>query len=142
MLDGHETLQDHVPRLKLWMLSGEGLAADLAARFQRAMPDARLLNLYGSTEVSADATAYEVRGEGSILRSIGRPIDNMQVFILDGNLKPVPVGIRGEVFVTGVGMARGYLNAPDRPQKNLYPIHLVFWPVPVCIKPAIWRLSA
>ncbi|HEY6968326.1 MAG TPA: amino acid adenylation domain-containing protein, partial [Candidatus Angelobacter sp.] len=122
MLDSHRALQDHLPRLKLWVLSGEALPLDLAARFQEAMPGATLLNLYGSTEVSADATAYEMRAEASrYCVPIGRPIDNMQVFILDGNLVPVPVGIPGEVFVTGAGIARGYLNAPELTAEKFVP---------------------
>jgi amino acid adenylation domain-containing protein len=134
ILDLDPNLQSHLPELKLWTSSGEPLSRELAERFRQCLPNAKLLNLYGSSEVSADATCYETRkteSSGSI--SIGRPIYNTQVYLLDSHLQPVPIGISGEICVGGAGLARGYLNQPqltterfisnafsDEPRSRLY----------------------
>jgi amino acid adenylation domain-containing protein len=115
-------LQSHLPDLKLWTSSGEPLSRELAERFRRCLPNSKLLNLYGSSEVSADATCYETRkteSSGSI--SIGRPIHNTQIYLLDSHLQPVPIGISGEICVGGVGLARGYLNRPQLTTERFIP---------------------
>ena len=74
-----------------------------------------MLNLYGSSEVAADVTCQEV-GEadcGASSISIGRPISNTQIYILDEQGNPVPVGVRGEIYVGGAGLARGYWRRPE-----------------------------
>lgn len=98
--------------LRLCFSSGEPLTADLAARWRRALPRCRLINLYGSSEVAADATWAEIRG-GEPLVPIGRPIHNTRVYLLDGRRAPVPIGARGELYVGGDGVALGYLNRPE-----------------------------
>jgi len=83
----------------------------LTARFQKACPQAKLLNIYGSSEVAADVTWHEVKesGEGKTgTVPIGKPISNTQVYVLDGQGNVVPVGVRGEIYVGGAGLARGY----------------------------------
>ncbi|MBZ4422890.1 amino acid adenylation domain-containing protein [Myxococcus sp. RHSTA-1-4] len=104
--------------LRTWMTSGERLPEELSARFRERLPHARLLNLYGSSEVAADATATEV-GQGPV--SIGRPIDNLRAYVLDGALRPVPEGVRGELYVAGHGVARGYLGRPDATAERFIP---------------------
>jgi non-ribosomal peptide synthetase component F len=86
---------------------------ELAAAFREKLPHTRLFNLYGSSEIAADVTCYEVT-DTSGLNSvpIGKPIDNTQIYILDGQLQPVSFGVVGEIFVGGEGLARGYLNQP------------------------------
>ncbi len=116
LLDYAPQLGKRVPQLKLWTCSGEVLPTDLAERFRAGFPAAMLLNLYGSAEVAADVTWHEVSDEdllaGSI--SIGRPISNTQVYILDGNRNPVPIGVRGEIYVGGDNLALGYWRSPER----------------------------
>ncbi|RYZ41974.1 MAG: amino acid adenylation domain-containing protein [Myxococcaceae bacterium] len=104
--------------LRSWVTSGERLPDELAARFRERMPHARLLNLYGSSEVAADATADEV-GAGPV--SIGRPIDNLRTYVLDGALRPVPPGVRGDLYVAGPGVARGYLGRPEATAERFVP---------------------
>jgi amino acid adenylation domain-containing protein len=114
LLDSFGDLQKRLPDLRLWVTSGEEIPVELAKRFGQAMPEARLINLYGSSEVSADVTFYEIGGDPQEKRvPIGRPIDNTQVHLLDENLQLVPVGVHGELNVGGAGLARGYLNRPD-----------------------------
>jgi amino acid adenylation domain-containing protein len=113
LLDSDPKPASRLPKLKYWISSGEVLDSDLARRFQRSLPGAVLINLYGASEVSADATYYQVtdpRPSHSI--PIGRPIANTQICILDKLMQPVPIGVPGEIFVGGDGLARGYLKLP------------------------------
>jgi acyl-coenzyme A synthetase/AMP-(fatty) acid ligase/acyl carrier protein len=114
ILQNFPELQNHLPDLKIWITSGEALSKELAQQFWRSLPKSTLINLYGSSEVSADSTYYDTSEEK--LHScipIGRPIDNTQVYLLDSNLNPVPIGVRGELYIGGEGLARGYLGRPE-----------------------------
>ncbi|MFE0765304.1 amino acid adenylation domain-containing protein [Streptomyces smyrnaeus] len=94
--------------------SGEALAPAQAARFGALVPDARLVNLYGPTEATVDVTHQPVEGlTGRARLPIGRPIDNVRLYVLDGEGRQAPVGIPGELHVAGVGVARGYLGRPE-----------------------------
>lgn len=99
--------------LRLCVTSGEAISADLAARVTAALPQCRLLNLYGSSEVSADATWHLVEPGTAGLVPIGRPIPGNRILLLDGGGNPVPPGAPGEIHVGGVGLARGYAGQPD-----------------------------
>src|SRR5262249_44285978 len=73
--------------------------------------ECRLINLYGSSEVAADATCYtDAEGMERLTAPIGRPIANTQSYVLDQSLEPVPVGVVGELYIGGEGLARGYLG--------------------------------
>jgi amino acid adenylation domain-containing protein len=113
LLDHAPDLGQRVPKLKLWSCSGEVLSADLARRFRQACPDAKLLNIYGSSEVAADVTWHEVGEEDTATVPIGKPISNSQVYLLDRQMNPVPVGVRGQIYVGGDGLAAGYWNRPE-----------------------------
>jgi amino acid adenylation domain-containing protein len=114
LLDLSGDLAKQLPWLKSWVTSGEALTPELAQRFYTRMPDRTLLNLYGSSEVAADAAWYDTRSGGTDLPTtpIGQPIANMQIYVMDAYLQPVPVGVVGELSIGGVGLARGYLNDP------------------------------
>src|SRR2546421_8488033 len=114
ILDTGTDLVKRLPALKYCVCSGERLSLDLVNDFTEKLPHVKLLNLYGSSEVAGDATFYEV-SEGAHLNSvpIGRPIANTQIYILDDSLQPVPIGVPGELFVGGLGVARGYLKRPE-----------------------------
>jgi amino acid adenylation domain-containing protein len=121
LLETSQNLSERLPALRLWVTSGEAITVELARRFRAAMPNATLLNLYGSSEVSADVTWYEVTGEEVSRIPIGRPIANTQVYVLDPVRQPVPVGIPGELYVGGLGLARGYLDSPDLTMERFVP---------------------
>ncbi|MFJ9679415.1 amino acid adenylation domain-containing protein [Streptomyces sp. NPDC101194] len=94
--------------------AGEALTADLAARFAEVLPNAELHNLYGPTEAAVEVTAWPHRPEpGEAAVPIGSPVWNTRVHVLDAALRPVPPGVRGELYLAGVQLARGYLNRPD-----------------------------
>jgi amino acid adenylation domain-containing protein len=114
LLDHAPNLQARVPELKLWTCSGEALSRELAQRFRTGFPQARLLNLYGSSEVAADVTCHEVgEQDGMGSTSIGKPISNTQIYVLDDHLRPVPIGVRGQIYAGGDGLAAGYWNRPE-----------------------------
>jgi amino acid adenylation domain-containing protein len=104
------------------MCSGEALAFDLVERFFTRLPEVKLHNLYGPTEAAVDVTFWECKPDyqDSII-PIGRPIANTQLYILDSDLQPVPIGVPGELHIGGVGLARGYLNRPDLTDQKFIP---------------------
>jgi aryl carrier-like protein len=109
--------------LRYVVSSGEALSRELAGEWVRRVAGSRLLNLYGSSEVSADVTSQEVgaaeRGEWGV--GIGRPIANTEVYVLDGRLRLVPVGVSGELYVGGAGLARDYLQRAEQTAERFVP---------------------
>ncbi|TCP59140.1 amino acid adenylation domain-containing protein [Tumebacillus sp. BK434] len=96
--------------------SGEGLQPELVRLFQERI-GCRLHNTWGATEVSIDSTVQtcteaDAADEGYV--SVGRPIDNNQVYVLDSNLQPVPIGVVGDLYLAGIGLARNYHNNEAR----------------------------
>ena len=83
----------------------------------------RLLNAYGPTESTTFASFYLVQeiGDGIVNIPIGRPISNTQIYLLDSQLRPVPVGVTGELYIGGDGLARCYLNRADLTAENFIP---------------------
>ena len=113
MLSNTPDIGTRLRRLTLWVSSGEALPPEIARRFREILPSARLLNLYGASEVSADCAWYEVGESAPEDVAIGRPILNNDIHILDERLRPVPAEVTGELYVAGVGLARGYLGRAD-----------------------------
>ncbi len=99
--------------LRLVFCSGEALSVDIQEKFFRYL-NAELHNLYGPTEAAIDVTFWQCQPESKLSNvPIGRPVANTQTYILDAYLKPVPVGVSGELYLGGVQLARGYLNRPE-----------------------------
>jgi amino acid adenylation domain-containing protein len=109
-------------RLRQVVCSGEALPLEVQQRFFQRLARAQLHNLYGPTEAAIHATAWTCEREGRRqVVPIGRPIANMQVYVLDQRLQPVPVGAPGELYLAGVGLARGYLGRPDLTAERFLP---------------------
>ncbi|MBH9246489.1 non-ribosomal peptide synthase/polyketide synthase [Pseudomonas aeruginosa] len=98
--------------LKRIVCSGEALPADAQQQVFAKLPQAGLYNLYGPTEAAIDVTHWTCVEEGKDAVPIGRPLANLACYILDGNLEPVPVGVLGELYLAGRGLARGYHQRP------------------------------
>lgn len=108
--------------LRICVCSGETLPPELAREFKAKFPQTMLINLYGSSEVAADVTWFEVGGATtSVTIPIGRPIANTQVYVLDKAFQAAAVGVPGEIFVGGLGLARGYLGRPDLTAEKFIP---------------------
>jgi acyl-coenzyme A synthetase/AMP-(fatty) acid ligase/acyl carrier protein len=114
-----------LPRaLRLVILGGEEVHADrLAAWRRRVGPDVRLVNTYGPTEATVVATRAELTADAdpSSAVPIGRPIAGARAYALDRWLEPVPPGVLGELFLGGVGLARGYLGRPEATAERFLP---------------------
>lgn len=109
-----EGANQHYPDLKWVICSGEALGYDLQARFLAQFSNVELYNLYGPTEASIDVTFWRCERDSERQTvPIGRPIANTQIYILDQEMQPVPIGVPGELYIGGIGVARGYVQRPD-----------------------------
>ncbi|MDQ3982653.1 MAG: amino acid adenylation domain-containing protein, partial [Actinomycetota bacterium] len=116
------------PQIKTINLPGEPLTRKLVDRIFAASSAERIVNLYGPTEDTTYSTAaFLERGETGAV-SIGRPIANTWIHLLDRNLNHVPPGVPGEVYIGGAGLARGYSGRPDMTAERFLPDVLA--PVP------------
>ncbi len=102
--------------LSALFLGGEQLNEELVEKSFTALPALEIWNLYGPTETTANASAGKIFSSNRV--TIGNPIANAQIYLLDNDLQPVPVGVNGEVYIGGVGLARGYLNRPALTAEN------------------------
>ncbi|HKH49292.1 MAG TPA: amino acid adenylation domain-containing protein, partial [Thermoanaerobaculia bacterium] len=100
---------------------GEALSPALHRRFFERLPGA-LYNQYGPTEAAVDVTWWESReGVAGHVVPIGRPFANVRLYVLDPELRPVPVGVHGELHIAGAQLARGYLGRPDVTARHFIP---------------------
>ncbi|MCP3170216.1 non-ribosomal peptide synthetase, partial [Myxococcus qinghaiensis] len=108
--------------LRVLVSGGEALSAELARRLRAQWPATRLVNCYGPTETAVDATSWTVSGpiQGATA-PIGGPIGDTQVYVLDVHGQVVPVGITGELFIGGEGVARGYVGQPAMTAERFVP---------------------
>jgi amino acid adenylation domain-containing protein len=105
---------DELPALSQIIVAGEACPLELA---QQWAVGRRFSNAYGPTESTVCATVASIEADHQNLQ-IGRPIANTQVYILDSQLQPVPIGVAGELHIGGDGLARGYLNRPELTQSK------------------------
>ncbi|BAZ37903.1 amino acid adenylation domain protein [Calothrix sp. NIES-4101] len=100
---------------QLLILGGEAADWDLIEKIEKNAPHCRILNHYGPTETTVGVLTYSVGGKIQDIATvpIGKPIANTQVYVLDANLQPVPLGVAGELYICGESLARGYLNSPE-----------------------------
>jgi amino acid adenylation domain-containing protein len=111
LLDTAEPWQ--LASLSTVMVAGEACGADLVRQHFAKLPQAGLLNGYGPTEGSVWSTVHACEpGQDFESVPIGRPIENVQVRILDPFLEPLPVGVPGDIYISGEGVTRGYLRNP------------------------------
>lgn len=124
-IESDKTLRERLAALRFWVSSGEALPSSLAARFADLLPAAVLYNLYGTSE-TWDATWHDPQRDGKYpgRAPIGRPMDNIQAYILDRWNNLSPTGTFGELFIGGSGLAREYLNRPELTAEQFVPDHL------------------
>ncbi|HEU4408791.1 MAG TPA: amino acid adenylation domain-containing protein [Polyangiaceae bacterium] len=104
------------------VLGGEAAGRELVARVRELAPRCRIVNHYGPTETTVGALTWEA-GDGDLAAGlpIGRPIANARAYVLDRNLEPVPVGVVGELYIGGAGVARGYHGRPAQTAERFVP---------------------
>ena len=108
--------------LRRVICSGEALTRDLVDRFFAVLPAAELHNLYGPTEAAIDVTAWQCRpDDGLAVVPIGAPVANTTIHILDEQMRPVPIGTSGELYIGGVQVAVGYVNRDDLTAERFLP---------------------
>jgi amino acid adenylation domain-containing protein len=100
---------EDLPGLRTLAVAGEACPAEVVTRWA---PGRKFINAYGPTENTVCASMAECKADGS-KPSIGKPMENVEVLILDKNRQPVPVGVPGEIYLGGIGLARGYMNRPE-----------------------------
>jgi natural product biosynthesis luciferase-like monooxygenase protein len=111
MLVGNDEAKMALARVKHLMVGGEALPGSLVAELQAAT-DAHIENMYGPTETTIWSTTQTAKG-GEGITGVGTPIANTQVYVLDEAMQPVPIGVPGELFIGGEGVARGYWQRAD-----------------------------
>ena len=107
--------------LKYLMVAGEEFSPPLTQKLQN-IGSTGVENIYGPTEATVYALQYSLsQCDYKELVPVGRPISNTQAYVLDANLNPVPVGVRGELYIAGAGLARGYLKRPGLSAQRFVP---------------------
>jgi amino acid adenylation domain-containing protein len=113
---------EQLSSLRTVIVAGESCPPELVKRHAETLPHAVLFNEYGPTEATVWSSVHGCdwsTDQRSV--SIGRPVANTQIYVLDSQLQPAPVGVTGEVYIGGDGVARGYLNHPDQTAARFVP---------------------
>jgi non-ribosomal peptide synthetase-like protein len=108
------TMTEDIPSLTQLVVSGEVCPPELVARWAR--PGRQMHNVYGPTEATVNTTAKLCRPGEAV--TIGRPLDGYRAWILDAEMRPLPAGEMGELYIGGPGLARGYLGQPELTERH------------------------
>jgi amino acid adenylation domain-containing protein len=124
MTDDADKPGPDLKRLRMILPTGEALPAQLCRRWLGRYPSIPLVNAYGPAECADDVALYQINQspEGQVaFMPIGRPVPNIELYVLSPSLKPLPVGVAGELCVAGVGVGRGYLCNPAKTAEVFVP---------------------
>lgn len=123
LLSQQPDLSQYMGSTRLFVIGGEQLLAEQFAFWQELAPETRFVNEYGPTETVVGCCVYQVPNDQHISGPvpIGRPIANTQIYVLNQYLQPVPIGLPGELYIGGIGLAHGYLNQPELTAERFLP---------------------
>lgn len=107
--------------LRLITCGGEAMTPPLMRRCLSRFPAASLHNAYGPTEITIGCTRWVCNGSEEATVPIGYPTANAELYVLDPELEPVPIGVPGELYVGGIGVARGYVGRPELTRERFLP---------------------
>jgi amino acid adenylation domain-containing protein len=123
LLDGQT--RNALGQLQMLLIGGEPFSVKLARELREVFSGA-ILNMYGPTETTVWSTTWQLPSNGAPARMlVGRPIANTQIYIVDSNLQPVPIGVEGELLIGGAGVARGYLRRDELTAQRFIPNHFI-----------------
>ncbi|MET7638033.1 MupA/Atu3671 family FMN-dependent luciferase-like monooxygenase [Streptomyces sp. NPDC005438] len=110
-------------RLRVLLVGGEAVPTALAQRLREAVPSGTVHNMYGPTETTVWSTAGRVLATdtGAPTTPVGTPVANTSVYVLDAHRRPLPVGVPGELYIGGDGVARGYFRRPELTEERFLP---------------------
>ena len=126
------------------LAGGDVLSADHVDQVLRAHADCQVINGYGPTENTTFTCCFPVPRHADLRAGvpIGFPINNTRVYILDGQLEPVAVGVTGELYAAGLGLARGYWNRPGLTAERFVADPMRYHPAIACTAQATWPVAA
>lgn len=106
---------DRISSLRNILLSGDWIPVDLPNKIYELLPNTRIVSLGGATEASIWSVYHECKLSEQYKKSVpyGKPLSNQTLYILDENFADCPVGVKGDLFIGGKGLAKGYVNSPD-----------------------------
>ncbi|MBV6623045.1 MAG: amino acid adenylation domain-containing protein [Rivularia sp. (in: Bacteria)] len=111
--------QSILPRQRL-ILGGEATTWNLIKKIRQLNPECTIINHYGPTETTVGVLSYQLNSDCYQYKSatvpLGRPLNNTQIYLLDPYLQPVPIGVKGELYIGGASVTRGYLHHPELTQ--------------------------
>jgi amino acid adenylation domain-containing protein len=117
-----EALSTQLESLRIVITAGESLPLELVRRHYQLLPHSTLYNEYGPTETTVWCSVYQTTREETAARvPIGTPIRHMQLYVLDADLQPTPIGVPGELYIGGACLARGYVDQPQLTQERFLP---------------------
>ncbi|MCP4151600.1 MAG: amino acid adenylation domain-containing protein [bacterium] len=115
MLDNPDHSTGKFKHLQYLLVTGETVKTELVKKWFEKYPSIKMMNAYGPTEASDDITHYLMEKEPQMEQiPIGYPVQNLNLYIVDRNMKLCPVGVKGEICVSGIGVGRGYLKDAEK----------------------------
>ncbi|MCP4701384.1 MAG: amino acid adenylation domain-containing protein, partial [Gammaproteobacteria bacterium] len=121
LLEKEDTLSDSLQQV---IVGGETASQNLLEKHFEKIPDTALYNEYGPAEAAIWSSVYTYPQDAVATNTIGMPVANTKIHILDANCQPLPIGIPGELCIAGAGLARGYLNRPDLTAEKFIKVEL------------------
>ncbi len=119
----YSIIQDEKPKLSKILIGVEPIKTEVMQKYFKLNPNMQIINGYGPTETTICCTAFEVEKDKNNYSTIpiGKPLNNLCAYVLDADKQPVPVGVYGNLYISGDNVSKGYLNSPELTKKSYLP---------------------